>query len=162
MIRDLIALPNESKVWIYQASRELSYDEIDIIRPRIYDFADAWTSHGIEVEAYGNIFHKRFLVLVADESNLGVSGCSIDTSVNFTKEMGNLISIDFFDRMQYAIMHEDESISTIHHSKFKEAIQENKINKESLIFDNLVNTKDKFLNEWIKPIQKSWHNRFIS
>ena len=28
MIRDLIALENTSKVWIYQAEREFNYDEL--------------------------------------------------------------------------------------------------------------------------------------
>ncbi len=162
MIRDLIALPETSKVWIYQGDKELSYDQIDFIRPKIYEYVDQWASHGQAVEAYGNIFHKRFLVLVADESALEVSGCSIDGSVHFVKWASKELNIDFFDRMNYAIMSEDEEISTIHHIDFKEAYVQGKITDESLIFNNLVDTKHRFLTDWIKPLKDSWHYKFVS
>jgi len=161
MIRDLIALPASSRVWVFQADRELTYDEIDEVRPIIYRYADQWVSHGIEVESYGNIFHRRFLVLVADETKLSVSGCSIDSTVHFVQSIGNSLNVDFFDRMNYAIMNADESINTIHHIDFKSEFDKGIINEDTLIFDNLVNTKRTFLEGWIKPIKESWHNKFV-
>lgn len=162
MIRDLIALPETSKVWVYQGDKELSYDQIDLIRPKIYEYVDQWESHGKAIEAYGNVFHKRFIVLVADESDLQVSGCSIDGSVHFVKWASKELGIDFFDRMNYAIMGEDEEISTINHIDFKQAYDQGDINDQTLIFDNLVNTKSSFLTDWIKPIKNSWHYKFVS
>ncbi len=162
MIRDLIALNDESRVWVFQAERILSYDEIDKIRPLIYQYADQWLSHGTPVEAYGNIFHRRFLVLVADETKLKVSGCSIDSSVHFVQQMGNLLNVDFFDRMNYAIMNDDETITTIHHIDFKEAFDNGKIDSNTLIFNNLVDSKTKFLSSWVSPIKESWHAKFVN
>ncbi len=161
MIRDLIALPPESKVWIYQSNKELSYDQIDLIRPAIYEYADKWVSHGHMIESYGNIFHKRFLVLVADEASLAVSGCSIDGSVHFVKWAGEQLGVDFMGRMEYAIMHDDETITTIHHNDFKEAYDSGNINKSTKVFNNLVNTKQLFLEQWIVPLEKSWHYKFV-
>ena len=161
MLRDLIALPDESKVWIYQANRPLTYDEIDQVRPLLYEFADAWNSHGQVVQAYANIFHMQFIVLVADESNLGVSGCSIDSSVNLIRSIENLIGIDCFDRHIYTYF-DGEDIKQVHHNDFKAAYDNQSISADTLVFDNLVDSKEKFLRQWIKPIKDSWHQMFVN
>jgi len=62
MILDLIALDNSSRVWIYQADQEFTYDELDDAREDIMNFLTEWTAHSAELDCYGNIFHKRFLV----------------------------------------------------------------------------------------------------
>ena len=60
MIKDLIALEDSSKVWIYQSNRTITYDELDQMRPEIFHFLDQWTSHDKALITYGNIFHQRF------------------------------------------------------------------------------------------------------
>lgn len=161
MLRDLIALPDTSKVWIYQANRPLTYDEVDQVRPILYKFAREWNSHGTDVESYANVFHMQYFVLVADESKLGVSGCSVDSSVHLMKYIEQQLGITLFDRHLYTYM-EDDEVKSIHHIDFKEAYDNGVINADTLIFDNLVNTKEKFLTEWIKPIKDSWHWTFVS
>ncbi len=161
MLRDLIALPDDSKVWIYQANRPLTYEELDLVRPLLYEFSRSWNSHGIDVESYANVFHMQFFVLVADESKLGVSGCSIDSSVHLMKTIEQKLDIDLFDRLLYAYF-EGEEIKVIQSNEFKEAYDTGKLNAETLVFDNLVDTKEKFLTQWIKPIKDSWHNAFVS
>ena len=158
MIRELIALDDSSRVWIYQADRELSYDEIDIVRPNIFSFVNQWSSHGTNVDAYGNIFHKRFIVLFADDAHQ-VSGCSIDSSVQFVKEVGNALNIDFFNRELFAFM-ENEDVFTIHRNDIPHAFESSKINDYTFVFDNLVSNKAKFLNSWLIPFGESWHKRF--
>ncbi len=161
MLRELIALDNSSKVWIYQADREFTYDELDEIRELLFPFVDEWSSHGSNVPAYANVFHRRFLCFFADESQFsGVSGCSIDSSVAFVKKIGEKYNVNFFDRMQYAYM-EDEDIRTVHNNKLNEAKESGEIKDETLFFDNLVSTKEKFLKQWLVPLQDSWHKRML-
>lgn len=160
MILDLIALNDSSKVWIYQSNEEFTYDELDIAREEIYHFLNDWTAHANELACYGNIFHRRFLAFFVDETNSYASGCSIDKSVKFVEYLGRKFSKDFFDRMTYAYM-EDEEIYTIHHNDLPTAYKSGKIKDATLFFDNLVKTKGDFLQHWIKPLNESWHQRFI-
>ncbi len=161
MLRELIALENTSKVWIYQANREFSYDELDDIRELLFPFVDEWSSHGANVPAYGNVFHRRFLCFFADESQMGgVSGCSIDSSVGFVRMIAEKFDVDFFDRMQYAYMIE-EDIYTVHHNDLNILLESGKINMETLFFDNLVSTKGKFLKNWLVPLEDSWHKKML-
>lgn len=160
MILDLIALDDSSKVWIYQADKEFSYDELDVAREEIFHFLTDWTSHSRELATYGNIFHRRFLAFFVDETNSSASGCSIDKSVKFVEYLGTKLGKDFFDRMTYAYM-ENEEIHTIPHSELAQAYKAGSIDENTLFFDNLVKTKGDFLKYWIKPLKDSWHTRFV-
>jgi hypothetical protein len=160
MILDLIALDDTSKVWIYQSDKEFTYDELDIAREDIFHFLTDWTAHSQGLTCYGNIFHRRFLAFFVDETNSHASGCSIDKSVKFVEYLGDKLGKDFFDRMTYAYM-VDEEISTLHHADLQNAYITKKIDDETLFFDNLVKTKGEFLKLWIKPLKQSWHTRFL-
>lgn len=160
MLRELIALEDHSKVWIYQANRELNYDEIDWTRAQIFAFVDRWTSHHKDVLGYGNIFHKRFIGLFVDETVAATSGCSIDSSVAFIKSLGEHLQIDFFERMTYAYL-EEEDVNTISHGELSNAYKDKLVNDNTLFFDNLVKTKGDFLQSWLKPLGSSWHSRFL-
>lgn len=160
MILDLIALDNSSKVWIYQADREFTYDELDEAREDIFHFLTEWTAHSRALYCYGNIFHRRFLAFFVDETNSHASGCSIDKSVSFVTQLGNKFGVDFFDRMTYAYM-KNEEIFTLSHNDLSAAYKDNVINEDTLFFDNLVKDKGAFLEEWIKPLKNSWHKRFL-
>ena len=161
MIKDLIALDNSSRVWIYASSEEFSYDELDEARPEIYHFLDQWTSHNRNLISYGNIFHRRFLAFFVDESFSGASGCSIDKSVHFIEYLGQKFNKDFFNRMNLQFLI-DEEVFQCHMQHLPAMISEGKINGETLFFDNLVKNKDQFLNAWIKPMKDSWLKRYLN
>lgn len=131
MILDLIALDDTSKVWIYQSDKEFTYDELDIAREDIFHFLTDWTAHSQGLTCYGNIFHRRFLAFFVDETNSHASGCSIDKSVKFVEYLGNKLGKDFFDRMTYVYM-VDEEISTLHHADLQNAYISKKIDDETL------------------------------
>jgi len=159
MRRDLIALPDISRVWIYQCKEPVSYETGEKIRDDLYQFSMQWKSHGVDLDCYGNLFHYQFLVMVADPTNLP-SGCSIDSSVNFIKELGQRYDRDFMDRMTYAYM-EDDHVKTISHADFPSAYKSGQITDETLVFNNLVDDKATFLENWIVPLNESWHRKFL-
>jgi len=159
MLRELIALEPDSRAWVYQANRELSYDELDLLRPALFNFIQQWSSHGKGVDAYGNIFHRRFIGIFADKS-IHVSGCSIDASTHFIKEWGEQLNIDFFERTTFAFL-KDETVITFPQSQVKSAIANGEINNQTFVFDNLVDTKEKFLKSWLVPFSESWHKRVV-
>lgn len=162
MILDLIALDPTSRVWLYQADRELSYDELDDARELLFDFLSEWTAHRQELHTYGNIFHRRFLGLFVDESQAaGASGCSIDSSVRFVQQLGERMDINFFERTAYAYMDAQEVIHPIGHADLGTAYSSGQITDDTLFFDNLVKTKEQFLKSWLVPLKDSWHSRFL-
>lgn len=159
MRRDLIALPDSSKVWIYQASEVINYETSELIKARLYEFTMNWSSHGQALDSYANLFHHQFLIIVADSSSLP-SGCSIDSSVHVIEDIGKQFNINFFDRMIFSYM-ENDHIYTVSKDDFKHKYQAKEIDDETLVFDNLVSNKEDFLSNWVKPLNESWHKRFV-
>ena len=78
---------SHSRVWIYQSDRKLTADEVVQIQMNLDNFTRSWTAHNNQLKAKAEIRYNRFLVLIVDESQAGASGCSIDKSVNFMKQL---------------------------------------------------------------------------
>ncbi len=162
MVADLIALDNRSKVWIYQADKELSDSQRYEIQGHLFKFLSQWTAHHNALKTYGNLFHDQFLTLFVDETTAAASGCSIDASVHFVQQLGSHYQVDFFNRMIFSYLNEEEEkVYTLNQEQFKAAYQAGTITDDTLVFDNLVKTKDQFLTEWLKPLEASWHKRFV-
>jgi len=101
-------LPESSSVWLYQADRELTENEIVYINAELTVFIREWATHGTQLHGGFEVKHNRFVILAVDEEKVPTSGCSIDTSVHKIKEIGAKINVDFFHRMNVFITKENE------------------------------------------------------
>src|SRR5687768_12164030 len=104
-------LPSGSRVWVYQSVRKLSQEEAKQIGEKIKQFVSTWTSHKEGVAGFGALLYDRFVVLMADEQVTGVSGCSLDSSVHFIKEIEKEAGTNFFDRWNIAYKKDGEVLS---------------------------------------------------
>jgi hypothetical protein len=147
-----------SRVWIYQSSRLFTLSEALEIEALLNKFASEWRSHGADVDAYANLFFGQFIVLMADETTAGVSGCSTDSSVRFIKELGDKFSVDFFNRTSLAFLVK-EKIQLLPMSQLQYAIENHFIDQDTLYFNNLVQTKQELEENWIIPVKNSWINK---
>lgn len=153
-------LPNNSRVWIYQADRELTEKEIDFISEKAIDFINKWTRHGDDLKGSFTIKYNQFLVLAVDESFNNVSGCSIDSSVRFVQQLQSELNLDFMDKMNVTFKIQDH-INMVKLAEFQEYVKTKKITENTIVFNNLVTTKDDFENLWEVPAKQSWHKRFL-
>ncbi len=149
------AFAPQSRVWIYQSSRQFMLSEALDLEVKLEAFANEWRSHGAEVSAYANLFFGQFIVLMADETRTGVSGCSTDSSVRFVKQLGDEYQVDFFNRTNLAFFVKDK-IQMLPMSQLSYALENNFIGADSLYFNNLVQTRHELENNWIIPVKNSW------
>lgn len=147
-----------SKVWIYQANRELSEQEIAQLQPQLNQFASSWTAHNQQLKAAAQIVYNRFIVLVVDESLASASGCSIDKSVRFMKDVEQEFGINLFDRFNTAYL-DDSQIRSVSREELEALLRTGKINGETIVFNNLVNNLQDFETKWQVPLKNSWHAR---
>lgn len=153
-------LPNNSRVWIYQADREFSIEEIEFISAKAILFIDNWTRHGDDLKGSFTIKYSQFLVLMVDESFNNVSGCSIDASVRFVQELEKELKIDLMNKMNISFK-DGENINIVKLSEFQQYAKEKKITASTVVFNNMINTKEDFENNWEVTVDKSWHKRFL-
>jgi hypothetical protein len=148
-------LPGTSRVWVYQSTRRFSPGETETIREKLRDFVTQWTSHKAGVIGDAELLFERFVVLMADEDKVGVSGCSIDSSVQFVKALGQEYRTNFFDRWNIAYL-KDEDIKSCHKSEFEKLVEDGEIMDETIIFNNLIQSKSDFESKWQLPYHQSW------
>jgi hypothetical protein len=142
-------------VWIYQSDRSFTDQEQIEIDDLLKQFTNSWTSHGAKVKGFGKLFFNQFVILMADETASGVSGCSTDSSVRLIKEIENKYDVDLFNRQNLAFFTRGNIIQ-IPLSKLNEAISNNLINLETYYFNNVVLSKKELEEKWIVPLKNSW------
>lgn len=146
---------DNSRVWIYQSSRLFLMSEAFAIEDMLKEFTANWKSHGDVVKGYGNLFFGQFIVLMADETQSGVSGCSTDSSVRIIKDIEQQFKVNMFDRQNLAFLIKDK-IQLLPLSQLNYAVENNFINADTLYFNNTVLTKKELLEKWIVPVKDSW------
>jgi hypothetical protein len=145
-----------SRVWIYQADRKLSDIETQQLQQQLNSFTQSWTAHNNALKAGAEIRYNRFILLVVDESQAGASGCSIDKSVNFMKQIEQHYNINLFDRFNLAYRDGNEVLSAPR-VQFEELIKQGTINQDTTVFNNLVQTLAELNTKWEVPFKNSWH-----
>ena len=160
MIVDFNKLPDNSRLWIYQSNRDFSDNEITEIKSLTESFLVNWQAHNKELEVSYKVKYKRFIILGVNESFNSPGGCSIDLSIRFIKDLSKRINIDLLDRMN--INYRDkEDIKCIRLNQFKELLNNNLINAETIIFNNLVKTKIDYMKNWESKVEDSWLSQFV-
>lgn len=161
MLTDFKNLPDDSRIWIYQANRKLSDDEVAQITDLTKNFLTQWTAHGTDLEAGVEIKYNRFIILGLNQANASASGCSIDASVHFIQSLQEKFDVDLLDKMNVTF-YSGEYIAYKPLADFRKMAKEKSVSKNTVVFNNLVNTKAEYLENWEVPAYESWHNRFLS
>ncbi len=153
-------LPDDSRIWIYQSNRKFSDAEIMTIQTRLSEFLTEWTAHGASLEAAFEIKHQRFIVIGLNQANASASGCSIDASVHFIQQLEKEFDVDLLDKMNVTY-YIGEYLAFKPLDEFKAMAKAKAISKNTIVFNNLVNTKEEYLENWEVPAAESWHARFF-
>ena len=141
------SFPDHSQVWIYGANRFFTPEEEALVQEALNEITADWVAHGAEIKASATILLNNFIVLVADEFSTKASGCSIDSSVRFIKEIGSKLKIDFFNRL-YVLIEKDGEFKRVHFSDLSEYTNWN-------LFNPMVKTLGEMRTNWIVPVQES-------
>jgi hypothetical protein len=144
-----------SRVWIYQGHRSFTAREAAETRHLLDSFVHNWQSHGAPVKGYAGIFYNQFILLIADETASGVSGCSTDSSVRLIRQIEQQTDIRLFDRLDLAF-YIDGKVELITMGQFPTALKTRRITAESLYFNNTVRTKEELESNWLTGVKDSW------
>lgn len=160
MLIDFKDLSPSSRLWIYQANRSFTEEEIEQISKDIETFLDAWVAHGQDLKTSYLIKYKRFIIISVDESQSSATGCSIDRMVHFIQGLEQEYKVDLLDKMNVSYKH-GEFLAYKNLMDFKKMVKNKAVNANTIVFNNLVATKQEFEEYWEVPLKESWHSRFL-
>ncbi|SDE38526.1 ABC transporter ATPase [Pedobacter soli] len=147
----------QSRVWIYQSDRKFTSVEENQILNKLAAFTNQWKAHGNELLAKAEIRYGFFIILTVDESQAGVTGCSIDSSVRLIKEIENEYHVDLFNRFNIAYRVDDE-VKVQGKEDFETLVNIKQVTPETIVFNNMVQTLAELDSKWEVPFKNSWHS----
>ncbi|MCC5915802.1 MAG: ABC transporter ATPase [Cryomorphaceae bacterium] len=154
-------LPDESRIWIYQSNQQLTEKQLDQISDKLLRFIDEWSAHEQPLKASFSIMHDRFLIIGVDERYCKLTGCSIDKSTKIVQQLELDLGITFFDRFQVAFRN-GNLVQGCTLTEFKKLVKEGELSiNKTRVFDNMVSNKKDLMENWEKPIKKSWHYQYV-
>lgn len=149
-----------NRVWVYQANRFLTSEEVDLIARDMNEFVQSWTAHGSALAGKSMVKEALFLIFEVDETQASLTGCAIDKSVHFLKALGQKYSIDFFDRLKISIRSEkDGLVKLLNRDEFETLFRAGEISSDTLVFNNLIQNSLELENHWEIPFSQSWHSK---
>lgn len=155
------ALPDESLLWIYGFPTDLSSAAKQLIGRRLSLFLEEWETHSQPVQGAFQFVEDRF-VLLAGYAPGGISGCSIDSSVRVFKALSGE-GLEALDRSRIYYRARNDSVESIHFSRFQKEIDEGRVGAQSRVFDTRLANLGQLRSEGFeKPLAESWHARAFS
>ncbi|MGJ8592885.1 MAG: ABC transporter ATPase [Aquaticitalea sp.] len=160
MLVDFSTLPEESRIWIYQANRSFSEDELTEIKSKLDIFIENWTAHGSDLQSGYEIKYKRFIIIALNQDLNKATGCSIDASVHFIQQLEKDYNVDLMDKMNVSYKQGD-FIAYKSLLDFKKMAKDKAVSKNTIVFNNLVTNIAELNENWEVPAGESWHSRFV-
>ena len=151
----------QSKVWIYQSSRQFTTTEAEEIQGKLNVFTAQWKAHGHQLNAKAELPYRFFIVLIVDQDAASATGCSIDASVRLIKEIENTYDVDLFNRFNMAYKIDDE-VHVNSKEDFETLITIKKVTPQTIVFNNLVQTLEEYEQKWEVAIADSWHSSIFA
>lgn len=152
-------LPDTSRIWIYQANRPLQAEELDEIQTFLATQIDAWGAHGAPLKASFSVIKNQIILIAADESFQAASGCSIDASTRWMKELSARFTVDFFDR---SILCENEAgmLFSVSPFQIKKQVVAGEITENTRVYVQNIGFKKELANWPQKAGESSWAKYF--
>ncbi len=165
MYVDFDKLPQNARVWVYQANRPLADSEVNAINAALQPALGQWSAHGQPLLASALVIENRFIVVGVDEGYTLPSGCSIDSSVRTLQEISQQLSassepVNFLDRSA-AVQSANGSVTVYPLPTIKAAVADGLLTTETIVFNTLVKTKAEFLSDWHVRAADSWLKRYF-
>ena len=144
-----------SRIWVYQNNRPFSDNEVTLLHESSKIFAEDWSAHNDKLKAATEILYNRFIIFCVDENVTSASGCSIDKSIHYIKQVEKDFNVFLMNRQLIAYKLDDKILSSPL-NVFVELFHQNKINADTVVFNNLVDTLNSFQESWETPLKNCW------
>jgi hypothetical protein len=151
----------ESRVWVYQSSRAFIEKEANEVNEQLHHFYAHWQTHGAPVKGWAGLLFRQFVVVIADETDEQVSGCSTDSSVRVIKSLERQYDVNFFDRMMITFLIKGKA-EMLPFQQVQYAIDKGYMDEDTLLFNNVVTDLKGLLENWLVPMKQSWLARQVS
>ena len=154
-------MPGHARIWTYTSNRKLEKKELDILSSRLSVFCEQWNTHGALMPTSFEIRFDQVIILAVDESQLGASGCSIDSSVRLLRDIETKFEIDLLNQGKVSFLHGENNLEVNNLLGIKSKVKEGILQAETIVLNPVVQSKSDLEKNWKIKAKESWLNKFF-
>jgi len=155
MLTNYQNLSDEAKVFLYPSSRKFYANELEELEDKIKTFISKWTNYSTSFK----IKYSRFILFFVEE-NVDLSTEMLDTLAQFILQLEKEYKVVLLDKVNVCFK-QGEYVQYQEMKRFRELIKKRSISKKTIVFNNLIQTKYDFENDWEVSIKDSWLSYLI-
>jgi hypothetical protein len=106
------------------------------------------------------VLDGQILVLAVDESGLGASGCSIDSSVRTLRELETQLEVNLTDQGKITLKNAAGELKVLPALGLKSRVEAGELTSEQEVINPLIKTKADLHQLWL-PVRNSWLNKYF-
>ena len=152
-------ISDQARVWVYQANRPLTQPEQEGVHSFLKREMAAWAAHGEALQGSFDIRFNQVFVVAVDEQVNQASGCSIDASTRWFKELGAALGIDFFDRSCAVV--QGESLKLMPLLGLKQAVADGTLKADSFVIPLQTADVRTYRAGWLVPADQTWIAKYF-
>lgn len=160
MLVSFESLPETAKVWIYPASRKFYKEEVATVEEKVKAFVSEWKSDDTNFKASYQFLYDRFIIVLAEDEEGSLTNQDVDALVGFILNLQMEYELELLDKMNVCFK-QGEFVQYKEIKEFKKLLKSKSVSKKTIVFDNLIQTKEELEHFWEVPITESWYNRFL-
>lgn len=154
------SLSESAKTWVYPASRKFYKNELEKIESKINAFISNWKKEDSEFKASYQFLYDRFIIILAEDQEGKLTNQDLDQVVGFILQIQADYDLELLDRMNVCFK-QGEFVQYKEIKEFKKLLKNKSVSNKTIVFDNLIQTKEELEHFWEVPITESWYNRFL-
>ena len=152
-------LPEDARVWIFSAERELTAVEQERMLDNVDRFIDQWGAHSVPLVGGRELQYGQFLFVAVDQRTAGPSGCSIDALVNQMKELEHELGVELVNHAP-VLFRRGTNVERVSREDFAELVAAGQVDLETTVFNNTLQVLgDVRAGRWEVPVSESWHGQ---
>ena len=155
MLTNYQNLSNDAKVYLYPSSRKFYPNEIEGLENKLKDFVSSWS----EYSSTYRIEYNRFLLFFIEENGV-VTTALLDQLASFIFQLEKDYDIILLDKVNVCFK-QGKYVQYQEMKRFRELIKQKSVSAKTIIFNNFIQTKQEFENDWEIPITNSWLSHLI-
>lgn len=158
MIVDFDKIPKWGKLWVFPSNRKFYPQEIDEIKKTLEDFLTDWENEGEPIKCSYQLKYDRFIIISADDSDISLSLKAHDSLTALILELESKLEIILLDKINVCYK-QGEFVQYKDLKEFKQLIKNRGVSKKTIVFDNMIVTKEELEKDWEINIMDSWLGR---
>ena len=153
-------LPDESRIWIYAADRDLDQTEQERISSILDSFCTNWKSHGRPVDSAAAVVAGRFAVIAGRIPAGDISGCGIDASVHALSAAAEELHLGWLSSLTVHYRDDGGRIQSLSRPEFREKVRSGEIDGSTAVFNLNLETLGELRGGFFElPARDAWHSR---